>query len=366
MYQFSANYYSGDASANESIIVIVDANGIVFDQEYNKICKVNDLKIRPRVGNTQRKLQLPNNGLLETSDNDVVDQISQHWGLKNPEHLAFHLETRTSFVLYCFIAIILFGLIGYFYGLPWLAKKATEQIPYSIDEIIAEQVIPQLENQFFSTSELDLEVQQSIRMRFKELINEVSLYTQKPPRDYKLAFRKSDFFGANALALPDGTVVVLDGLINKLESEHQLDSILLHEIAHIYHRHTMQLIVRHSGIAAFLFVFTGDVTFSAGLATSLPLILAQKHYSREFENEADSFSLDLMLHLNIPPIVFAEAMALITTEDERKFEGHQHNSETDQQGRAQWIEVFSTHPATDLRIQRFEDAQKALDSSALR
>lgn len=50
--------------------------------------------------------------------------------------------------------------------------------------------------------------------------------------------------GPNAFALSDGTVIVLDSLVEMATTPAELDSILLHEVGHVYHQHVMESVVQ--------------------------------------------------------------------------------------------------------------------------
>src|SRR5437764_1298137 len=68
-----------------------------------------------------------------------------------------------------------------------------------------------------------------------------------PRLPIRLLVRNSEQLGANALALPDGTIVVTDWMVrlvqtrdNRLDDagKDQLAAVLAHEVGHIEHRHT--------------------------------------------------------------------------------------------------------------------------------
>ena len=50
---------------------------------------------------------------------------------------------------------------------------------------------------------------------------------------YTLVFRKSDAIGANAMALPSGTIVVTDGLVTLAEDDREILGVLAHEAGHV-------------------------------------------------------------------------------------------------------------------------------------
>lgn len=130
---------------------------------------------------------------------------------------------------------------------------------------------------------------------------------------------------------------------------------MLHEIGHVHFRHSMQAAVRQAGVSAALVVLTGDVnSLATTLLILLPAFLIQSQYSREFEWEADGYALDQMLARGIDTGNFADIMEKMTS-----YAGDvdgESNPPADSSDAA-FSEYFSTHPATQARIERFRRAQ---------
>lgn len=376
MMTFNAIYYRADSSRPEETTVSVGEDGYLVISADGSRTAVRELDVRARIANTQRKIILPENRLLETYDNNIVDTIVSQWGLSAEQHGAFRLESSLRFAAISVVGIVAIATLGYLYGLPWASHKITQLIPISIDNMIGKQIFPQIDDAVLSETELSAQRQQELHELFEKLLissldgdarltplktgtdtgpaTTDNLNDEPPRRVYQLLFRDS-ILGANAFAIPDATIVVLDDLAQQLNDD-EIASIFLHEIAHVKERHTMQLLVRQSGIAAFFFALSGDASYSAGLVTSMPIVLSQMSYSREFETQSDTFALQQMLAMDIPPIAFANAMKKISQQGTE--EAHQHQDED-----RSLIDFFASHPATSARIARFEEAQRILDES---
>jgi Zn-dependent protease with chaperone function len=97
----------------------------------------------------------------------------------------------------------------------------------------------------------------------------------------------------NAFALPGGQVLVLRGIIEFASGPNEIAGVLAHELAHIEHRHPLQIAIERTSGAFVIGLLFGDaVGFSvAGTAASAML---QGYYSREMEAEADARGLALM------------------------------------------------------------------------
>ena len=107
--------------------------------------------------------------------------------------------------------------------------------------------------------------------------------------------------GANAFALPGGTIFVTDELLDLLRGRDDvLIGVLGHELGHVEHRHGMRLLAQATALGALSSTLWGD--FSALFAT-LPVLYGQSAYSRDFEREADREAIRLLRANRIRPDV---------------------------------------------------------------
>jgi len=119
---------------------------------------------------------------------------------------------------------------------------------------------------------------------------------------------KSDQF--NAFAAPGGLVFFYTGLIEKMNTENQLVSVLAHEIGHVVSRHIAQRIDKGGKISAITMglalasLALGNPALSQGLFTG-SLAAGQAlnlHYSRQDEEQADRLSFTWMRKLHRNPV----------------------------------------------------------------
>ena len=157
-------------------------------------------------------------------------------------------------------------------------------------------------------------------------------------------FRKGGKIGPNAFALPSGTIVFTDEMIQIAERDDELSAVLLHEIGHIVHRHSMRTLIQDSLLGFVLLAMTGDVAGSSELFLALPVLLTEMAYSRKFEREADAYALTAMQDHGIPPVRFASLMRRI--EDQKPG--------TSDMASEKWVNYLSTHPLTEERLKEFE------------
>ena len=113
----------------------------------------------------------------------------------------------------------------------------------------------------------------------------------RPP--LKLEFRSG--MPANAFALPGGTVVMTDAIVqaaaDKGISDDALVGVLAHEIGHVVHRHGMRMVVEQGVLNMGLGLALGDVS---GVVSTGATLLTSRAYSRSHEREADCYAIALM------------------------------------------------------------------------
>ncbi len=104
--------------------------------------------------------------------------------------------------------------------------------------------------------------------------------------------RHSNDNAVNAFATLGGNVVILEGLLDAVESEQGLAFVIAHELAHVHFRHPARAIARGMTlelIAALVFGGT-DLRQMAGMGGQLTLL----DYSRRQEAQADAWALDAL------------------------------------------------------------------------
>ena len=112
----------------------------------------------------------------------------------------------------------------------------------------------------------------------------------------------------NAFAVPGGHITFHTGLILAAEDESELASVMSHEIAHISQRHLPRMLAkaeasRFPAAAAILAsVLVGGQTGLAGFTVANAALLSnQLAYTRDFEREADSIGIKLLVESGFDP-----------------------------------------------------------------
>lgn len=144
----------------------------------------------------------------------------------------------------------------------------------------------------------------------------------------------------NAFALPGGRVYLFNGLLAKAESPDEIAGVLAHELGHVKHRDNMRALIYNGGTSFLIGLLFGDITgSSAVIFASRSLVNAS--YSREAEQDADTFSIDVMHRLGRSPKPMGELLFRVT--------GKQGDS---------GLSILASHPLTEQRLKRMSDEDR--------
>ena len=304
---FKAHCYAPNSAYSEAVDVVVSTNGqLSFEFKAQREQQFFDkTTISTRLGNTARFIDLTNGMRLETTENDVIDVLIRHWTASSSTGLWLHrIEKNIQWVITFVLVIAVTVGVTYRYGIPLLAKTVSPMVPAPMREQASLQALAQMdafmleETQLFSWEQT----------YYRELLA-VELQPLVPnPLD--LQFRYSDEMGANAFALPNGTIVFTDQLLGVLNDEEFL-AIAAHEAGHVTEDHGMRSVISSVSLALALTLLTGDSEAISELMVTAPTLLMQLSYSRDLETEADDVALQYMAQANLPFESFASAMEKI-------------------------------------------------------
>jgi predicted Zn-dependent protease len=289
---------------------------------------LSTLNIPPPLGNTSRLILFADGARCEIAD-------SQGFAALLPQAAASWLSGMENSWLYAMAALLItVGLVAvaYLWGLPYAAKEVADKLP--------DYVLVQMDNQFFASldqavlkpTELSPDRRQSLGRRLQSM--------SLPPggiRPNRIEFRSSPDLGANAFALPGGSVVVLDQLLELADNDEQVIAVLAHEMGHVSQRHALRQMLQASVVGLAMTWYIGD--FSSLLAAA-PTALLQTRYSRDLERTADAFAADMLRINGIPASCLADIL--------QKLEDSHRPGKPEKAEAA--IDYLSTHPNTEERI----------------
>ena len=347
--QFEAVYHDGMSSASQNVRVDVSEQGEVTllpsasspsftDVSY----QWRDLVIQPRIAQTPRWIQLPNGAQLESVDNDSIDRIQKHFNHGVLYQLIHLFEQSWIAVLFGIFVLVGFLWATVQFGIPAAANLASKAVPEEVLFPLGDEVVIWMDDNLFEPSSLSLERQKQLKMQFDLYFNQ----RQK----YQLLFRASPKIGANALALPNDTIILTDELVELAGNDLQIVAVLAHEVGHLESRHAIRRLLQQAGIAAILMVFTGDVSSVSSAIAYLPALLIELGYSREFEHEADEFALEFMSDNEIA--VDELAKILLSLHQHHQSSAVESPENTGDEEDSMSFDYLSTHPGVDERIKR--------------
>ena len=336
MIEFDAVFYDGRTSARNAVRVRgyphlslhVAGAGIKLEVPLAQV------RVEPPVAGTRRLLHLPGGAQLQTDDDAALRALFPR---PNPLETWVHgLESRWAYALAA--VAVAAGVSGWcvVHGLPLAAKFASDHVPIPIETRLGDQALQSVDQAVCGPSAIDAARRSELNRSFAALTKGLD-----DGYAYRLEFRACKGMGANAFALPGGAIVLTDDLVKLAENDAQVAAVLAHEIGHVRQRHGLRLAIQAAGLAALIATLGGDAVSITGLAVTLPTALLQSGYSREFEDEADSYAFRRLKETGSSPKYFAEILARM---DESRGRAAKQESGT--------LGYLSTHPATAERIER--------------
>ena len=243
----------------------------------------------------------------------------------SPEH---PLKEFSTLLIGTLILVVVVSLLLGFGG-SWLAGK----IPFSAEKKVAG---------LYDLSQItDSASHPELTAYLQSLADKISV-AQKLPKEMHITAHYMDSDTVNAFATLGGNLFIYRGLLEKINSENMLVTLLAHEIGHVKHRHPIKSLGRGIAVSIALAAITGggsaNILGDAGMLTILK-------FSRDMEKEADHEAM-LTLHTIYGHLGGgAELFAM--------FQKMRQAAQTDEPP-----VVLSTHPLDQQRINSFEEQAK--------
>lgn len=311
MIQLQGDWFDGKTSAHLRVIMEVNGNGTVKisaadSGQFILQTTFADLEISSRVGNTPRYIYFPQGEKLETTEHVTVDALVHRFRPSIFNTLAHTLESHLQFVLLTVVVVAAMSWWTVIYGLPVASRWIAEALPQSVMNRASTETLAILDKTHFTPSRLDEQTRERVLAHFAPAIEE------NKNLNIKVLFRGGGNIGANAFALPDGTVIFTDEIIHLADNDDELLSVLAHEIGHVKYRHGLRATIQGSVLSFAVSMLIGDVSAVGNLLAALPLLLTTSSYSRDFEREADRNSLHFLDEHQVPRHSFIDLMERLT------------------------------------------------------
>ncbi|TKB45521.1 M48 family metallopeptidase [Thalassotalea mangrovi] len=329
-------YFAGSSESCEVTVAIKNQQLLITATTDNASRRIDlfDLDVVPPLPSLPCEVLLNDGSRLEINGNTAT--ATQLYKANKGNRILAWLESNKWA---CLAATALLPISFYWLSnsvIPTAAMAVANMIPPSVSHNIDEQVMELFDEEILTSSELHVEQQQSIHHNWQQLLSQLSL----PQDQFELFIKKSEFYGANAFALPGGTVVVTDDLATLfVDHPDALNAIMLHEIGHVVERHSLRIMTESVGTSLMITYFFGDLEGMAELFSGTALTLLQNKFSRDMEREADQYAIQQLSSIGASPEAFVEAMTRL-------------QESLGEEKSQPLVEYLSTHPQFEERIQR--------------
>jgi Zn-dependent protease with chaperone function len=145
----------------------------------------------------------------------------------------------------------------------------------------------------------------------------------------------------NAFALPGGKVYLFSALLAKANDPDEIAGALAHELGHLKQHDATRNLIYNGGTSFLIGLLFGDVTGSGALIFASRSLLTASH-SREAEQHADSFSIEVMHALGRPTKPMGELLLRVTGK----------------QGDTAAGSILASHPLTEDRLERMSEENR--------
>jgi Zn-dependent protease with chaperone function len=354
--QVSADYFDGrSAKAHAVVLTLHDGVLSVRGAGIERDDAITTLRVSEPMGAAPRLVSFPGSAHCEVRDHAgmaallAASQFEDNWVVR--------LQNRWRWAAASVVVTVATVVAGYYWGLPAASEWIAYQVPEKILAQMGSGTIRILDRAIFSPSKLPVERQQALQSSFERL----AAPGNAKPR-YTLLFRDGGKVGANAMALPDGTIVLTDQLGTLAAHDEEILAVLSHELGHLNRRHGLRMLIQGSIVAFIVSWYMGDVSSAAA---GLPTLLLQARYSRNHEREADHFGAAMLKANGISPRRLADMLGKLEASHRAKSGEKAVNKDKDGTPSARRDaddsnsigDYLASHPATRERIELLNNAQ---------
>jgi Zn-dependent protease with chaperone function len=261
---------------------------------------------------------------LEIRDENVARDLLSRCPQLDENSIGNHgVATIVGWSLAAVVSIV--GII--LFGLPLAADRLTPLIPQAVERRLGNSVASQVKT-IFGGEVCNNEQGQAA---FVKLVNAIR---GSAGLDTSVDTAVLVSIIPNAFALPGGKVYIFSGLLEKAENADEIAGVLAHELGHLKHRDGMRNMIYNGGVSFLAGMLFGDITGSGALIFASRSLLSAS-YSRDAEQSADTFSIDIMHRLGRPTKPMGELLFRVTGNEGDKS-----------------ISILASHPLTEDRLAR--------------
>lgn len=344
----TASYFDGVTAKAQTVSLRLVAGDLVLTGEgIKRGIRAADVQWPERTRHGIRVAHFADGGSVQCADAAAWDAWRQNSGQRD----SWVVKAQQSWrgVLVSVLLLVVIGAVVYQWGLPWAARAVVAATPQSVDVSLGQASLSAIDDSLMQPSKLALVEQARLREAFTKAL---AAQPAGSVPAWQLVFRKSRI-GPNAFALPGGTMVMTDEMVELVGGDDKIiTAVLAHELGHVRYRHGLRMLVQATVLAGVASVVLGD--FSTLLA-GVPLLLGQASYSRDAEKEADAQAVQMLKAAGISP----EVMVTLFEKLEAKSKPVAKDKEDADAAATQssWLGIaFASHPSDADRIAYFRQA----------
>jgi Zn-dependent protease with chaperone function len=249
------------------------------------------------------------------------------------------MQNRWGWALVAVMLTVAAVAAGYRWGLPAAAEWIAYRLPPRLLASMGDSSLEFLDKGILHPSKLTAARQEKLKQAFDNLEQ-----PSKTTPAHTIVFRNGGSIGANAFALPNGTIVVTDQLVSSARNDNEILGVLSHELGHLERRHSLRMLIQGSMVGFVVGWYVGDVS---SVAAGLPSAMLQARYSRDFEREADAYAAQMLKLNGISPSVLAHMLERLQAKARK----------ASAQAADPFAGYLDSHPATQERIRMLEAAR---------
>ncbi|MBI3825069.1 MAG: M48 family metallopeptidase [Candidatus Rokubacteria bacterium] len=331
MPAFPAVRFDGRSAGAVPVVLRVDGARVVVETPEGAVLEREPLErvaVSEPLAHAPRLVALSSGATVEVPDaRGDFEQELRRAGRRVP--LAVRLQARWPAVVAALATVVALLGLAYFKGVPIAARWLALLLPPRLEARMGDQVMAALDTYYLGPSHL----QPARRARLADRFTRAAL-TAAPGVTSRLEFRSAGANAVNAFALPGGTIVLLDGLVELAGEDDAILGVLGHELGHVVHKHTTRQVLQSAGLGSLASLLWGDFS---GVAASASVAIGTLRYSRDFEREADEFAIAFLRAQSISARPFYGFFVAVQAREARRPRGY-------------FPDFLSGHPPTQERL----------------
>ena len=294
-----ADYYDGRKARAQSVSLSLSAGMLVVEGEgISRRDPLHTLSVSEPLGAAPRLIKFADGAHCEVRDHAALAALLVAGGHR--DGWVVRLQGRWRWALAAAIIAVACVAAGYRWGLPAASEWIAFKLPDRALSQMGESTLAFLDKNALAPSKLPDSKKQGLIADFEKLATPNGAMAI-----HQVVFRNGGTLGANAFALPDGTIVVTDQLVLLARNDQEIIAVLAHELGHLDRRHSLRMLIQGSIVGFAVGWYLGDVS---SVAAGLPAMLLQARYSRDHEREADAYAASLLKTNGISPRRLADIL----------------------------------------------------------